>query len=130
MAGMCGSVAWPQGHHSGAFDLPVVVNMSQSRTGITQPSPVFVWLSQLGLLTPLLQLVSDMAATPGDALYGLVDASQVATMGHSRGGKLAALHMISECVCGRGMWEGGVHTKVHSGDGRIPVFITALLMEQ
>ncbi|GIL77216.1 hypothetical protein Vretimale_3104 [Volvox reticuliferus] len=54
--------------------------------------PIVVDRVELGYLTPLLDWLRTQANTKTSRLYGLPDFTRLATMGHSRGGKLAALH--------------------------------------
>ncbi len=47
---------------------------------------------QLTYLQPLLDWLRTQGSAPASPLYGKPDVARLATMGHSRGGKLAALH--------------------------------------
>ncbi|GIL58896.1 hypothetical protein Vafri_13709 [Volvox africanus] len=54
--------------------------------------PIVVDRVELGYLTPLLDWLKTQANTTTSRLYRLPNTTRLATMGHSRGGKLAALH--------------------------------------
>lgn len=54
--------------------------------------PIVVDRTELTYLQPLLDWLRTQGSAPASPLYGKADVARLATMGHSRGGKLAALH--------------------------------------
>ncbi|PNH11638.1 Chlorophyllase-1, chloroplastic [Tetrabaena socialis] len=77
--------------------------------------PIVVDRLELGYLPPLMSWVAAQGARSGGPLFGLPDTTRTATAGHSRGGKLAALH-----YAGRADIATAVLFDPVDGSGRAP----------
>lgn len=65
------------------------------------PSP------QAGFMLKFLEQLKLAAANPTNPLNGKLDLDNMGAAGHSRGGKIAALHFAGKCVCDFGGGGGG-----------------------